>query len=300
MLFQEYGVQPPQCDGLTALLTKFCRCYGRGKVFLAGRSLLGRPIPLLGVGNLNCPVLMVGGVHCGEWLTVLLLLRFAEESLAALAGRQPLYGVELDRCLERRGLLVLPCLNPDGTEIALWGPSAAGFCSDLVGRQWYQGCLWQANARGVDLNHNFDAGWQQLHRLEHQQGIVGPCPSRYGGASPHSEPETQAVVNLCRRVGCSAVYAFHSQGEEIYYSYGSNTPPQSLMMAKLLAGCCGYRVAQPTGTAAHGGLKDWFIKETGRPGFTFEVGKGKNPLPLEDLPAIYDKLAEAMTAAVIL
>ena len=56
----------------------------------------------------------------------------------------------------------------------------------------------------------------------------------------------------------------------------------------------------PGGTAAHGGLKDWFIQETGQPGFTFEIGRGKNPLPLSDLMPIYGRLQEALTAAVIL
>ncbi|MBQ8669910.1 MAG: gamma-D-glutamyl-meso-diaminopimelate peptidase, partial [Oscillospiraceae bacterium] len=121
MLFELYGTQPPDCDGLAALLTKFCRCYGRGRVFLAGNSLLGRPIPVLAVGRLNTPVLMVGGVHGGEWLTVLLLLRFAEDLLRSLSCRRPLAGVDLGRSLERRGLLILPCLNPDGTAIALRG-----------------------------------------------------------------------------------------------------------------------------------------------------------------------------------
>lgn len=300
MLFESYGLRPPECDGLSALLTKFCRCYGCGKVFGIGYSLLGRAIPVLAVGNLNAPVLMVGGVHGGEWLTVLVLLRFAEDLLASLACGQPLAGADLGRSLARRGVMILPCLNPDGVEIALHGPRAAGYYGDLVSRFWFDGCLWQANARGVDLNHNFDAGWQQLHKLEEQQGIVGPCPGRYGGDAAHSEPETQAVVNLCRRSGVSAVYAFHSQGEEIYYSYGDNTPPHSHVMAQLLAGCCGYKVAHPTGTAAHGGLKDWFIQETGHPGFTFEIGRGKNPLPLSDLLPIYGRLVEALAAAVIL
>jgi len=300
MMFELYGTQPPDCDGLAALLTKFCRCYGRGRVFLAGNSLLGRPLPVLAVGRLSAPVLMVGGVHGGEWLTVLLLLRFAEDVLRSLNCRRPLAGVDLGRSLEQRGLLILPCLNPDGTTIALRGPSAAGFCAPLVQRHWYGGCLWQANARGVDLNHNFDAGWDNLRKLEQQQGIFGPCPGKFGGEHPHSEPETQAAVNLCRRSGVSAVYAFHSQGEEIFWQYGENTPPRSRMMAGLLAGCCGYRMAQPGGTAAHGGLKDWFIQETGRPGFTFEIGRGKNPLPLGDLVPIYGRLQEAMAAAVIL
>ena len=300
MLFDLYGRQPPQCNRLGETLQNICRHYGRGHVFLAGSSLLLRPIPALAVGNQKAPVLMVGGVHGSEWLTVLLLLRFAEDVLKSVQSGRPLAGADLSRCLERRGLLILPCLNPDGVEIALHGPCAARYCAKIVEPFWQPGCLWQANARGVDLNHNFDAGWRELQRLEQQEGVFGPCPSRYGGQCPHSEPETQAVVNLCRRGNISAVYAFHSQGEEIYWEYGPRTPPQSRMVAELLAGCCGYTTAQPTGAAAHGGLKDWFIQETGRPGFTFEIGRGSNPLPLEDLLPIYARLLEALAAAVIL
>ena len=300
MLFELYGNEPPRSGALAPLLQAMCREYGCGRVVQGGTSLLGRPIPVLAVGSPRAPVLMAGGVHGSEWLTVLLLLRFAEDVLQSLRSGQPLAGADLGRCLARRGLLVLPCLNPDGTEIALHGPGAAGRLAGLVQGLWQPGCLWQANARGVDLNHNFDAGWQELRRLERQQGIRGPGPARYGGGSPHSEPETRAAVGLCRRWGAGAVYAFHSQGEEIYYSYGPRTPRRARLMADLLAGCCGYTVAQPTGTAAHGGFKDWFIAETGRPGFTFEIGRGQNPLPARELLPIYARLLEALAAAVVL
>ena len=37
----------------------------------------------------------------------------------------------------------------------------------------------------------------------------------------------------------------------------------------------------PIAIADGGGFKDWFIEEYNRPGFTVEIGKGKNPLPAE-------------------
>ena len=49
----------------------------------------------------------------------------------------------------------------------------------------------------------------------------------------------------------------------------------------------GYRVAKPERTASYGGLKDWFINEYDRPGFTLECGYGKNPLPESDAGVIY-------------
>ena len=38
----------------------------------------------------------------------------------------------------------------------------------------------------------------------------------------------------------------------------------------------------------YAGYKDWFIKRFRRPGFTVELGKGVNPLPIEQFPKVYD------------
>ena len=59
-------------------------------------------------------------------------------------------------------------------------------------------------------------------------------------------------------------------------------------MAEVLASSSGYRLSRQQGLASHGGMKDWFIREFSRPGFTVELGKGVNPLPLSSwihLPA---------------
>ena len=71
-------------------------------------------------------------------------------------------------------------------------------------------------------------------------------------------------------------------------------------MAQVLAGSCGYRVATPKGTASHGGFKDWFIEKLGRPGFTIEVGRGRNPLPVEELDPIYCRIIEMLLLGIML
>ena len=54
----------------------------------------------------------------------------------------------------------------------------------------------------------------------------------------------------------------------------------------------GYAVCIPTGTAAYGGCKDWFIKAPGKEGFTVEIGTGQNPLPVSMLDEVYDENAK--------
>lgn len=50
----------------------------------------------------------------------------------------------------------------------------------------------------------------------------------------------------------------------------------------------------PTGIADGGGFKDWFISEFCRPGFTIELGLGKNPLPAADAAKINEQVKEML------
>jgi g-D-glutamyl-meso-diaminopimelate peptidase len=40
---------------------------------------------------------------------------------------------------------------------------------------------------------------------------------------------------------------------------------------------------------SYAGCKDWFIQDWKRPGFTIELGRGINPLPLSQFDEIYQK-----------
>ncbi|MFD1907968.1 hypothetical protein ACFSQ7_34385 [Paenibacillus rhizoplanae] len=72
----------------------------------------------------------------------------------------------------------------------------------------------------------------------------------------------------------------HSQGAEIYWNYRGYEPPESKQWAAKLAAASGYRAVELTGSDA--GYKDWFIQRFRKPGFTVELGAGKNPLPAAD------------------
>lgn len=271
------------------------------KTFPIGKSVLGRSIYALGIGDIFKGTLFVGGVHGMEWLTTLLLFRFMEDVLRAMAENMPLADIDMVHMLESRSLIVIPCLNPDGVEISINGAASAKHLAEFVEKV---SCgdtrRWQANARGIDLNHNFDAGFAQLKELEQQAGICSPAPTRYGGTAPHSEPESCALVNFCTAFGIRQAYAYHSQGEEIYYKYGAHTPARSQLMAQVLASASGYKLCNPVTMASHGGFKDWFINHLHRPAFTIEIGRGSNPLPVEELEPIYARLLEMMLISILL
>jgi len=271
------------------------------RTFFIGRSVLGRKIRALSLGEPVGGVLLVGATHGSEWLTSLILLRFFEELAASCEAGESMCGADVRSAVRHRGVIAVPVLNPDGVEIAVSGTGAAGGLRRRVERLSPEGTRhWQANARGVDINHNFGAGWEELQRLEREAGIFGPAPTRYGGPRPFSEPETRAVCGCCSTFDVRRLYSFHSQGEEIYWRYGENTPRHSEYMAGLLAKSSGYALAQPEGLAAAGGLKDWYIGRFGRPGFTIEIGRGNNPLPIEMQNEIYDRIKETLVLTLLL
>jgi len=273
------------------------------KVSAIGKSVLGRKIfacEFCDRKNADSApaVLFAGAFHGTERLTTLVLLRFIEQFCAAMNTNTSVAGMDTHRALCGRRLIIVPLANPDGCEIALRGSAGAGSMAGLVKRlSGGDFSSWNANARGVDINHNFNAGWEILHQMERDAGIYGPGPRQYGGPAPESEPETLALTKLCREQHIAQALAFHSQGEEIYWYYSENTPDRGKKLARIFAASSCYALEEPVGLASHGGFKDWFIEEFGRPGFTIEIGRGKNPLSPALLNPIYEKIEEMMMIA---
>ena len=195
-----------------------------------------------------------------------------------------MFGYPVAELAEHTTLYIIPMVNPDGVDIAVNGIDIKnGYHRRLInsaGIHRYRS-VWQANAAGVDLNHNYDAA--------HTPGRECPSPSLYGGEIPEDQPESAAVANLIRSLEPDVLLCFHSQGREIYSHFYGRTGSGSDELLARLAKVSGYTPAEEKGTAAYGGCKDWFIKEYDRPGFTIESGSGKNPLPVSLTDSIFEE-----------
>ncbi|MBP5428893.1 MAG: M14 family metallocarboxypeptidase [Clostridia bacterium] len=275
---------PPRPDAAAraALLDELENEYPLLVRSLLGRSLLGREIPLLRLGEGGTHVLYVGAHHGAEGMTAAFLLRFLSEFLSAYRAGRSVEGINPTFLLSVRTLWIVPALNPDGVELVERGLSSSGFLSERI-RQMNGGSddtsEWQANARGVDLNHNYDAGFRAYKGVESSLGILGGSPTRYSGEYPESEPETAALARFVRSVPLSMILSFHTQGREIYFTSGGRALPYQAAVAARFASMTGYRAAVPSGAASYGGLTDWAVGRMGVPSFTVECGEGKNPLP---------------------
>lgn len=254
-------------------------------------SVMGKGIPLLRFGEGEKEFYYIGAHHGAERITAAVLLRFAAELCARYTVGLPIQGVDLRYIFGTRTLYILPMLNVDGADIAANGaPRGSLWFSRLVAMNGAEDFThWQANVRGVDLNHNYDAGFADYKVIEAELGITSGAPSRFSGDSPESEPETSALANFLRFHHPTALVSLHTQGREIY---GSVDTPAAVRLAELT----GYRLASPTGAAVYGGLADYCIGKLGIPAFTFECGKGQNPLPHQQLPLLYAEMRAALFA----
>lgn len=133
-----------------------------------GTSVQGRPLTALILDNGAHPsantTLIFGGFHGDERSTPAVIA-----NLRSFLRRNP------SRWQGR--VILVPCANPDG---------------------------WQArtrvNARGVDLNRNFPAGWR----------CAAPADRYRPGPHAASEPETRAMMALIRRYKPAKVVSLHS------------------------------------------------------------------------------------------
>jgi g-D-glutamyl-meso-diaminopimelate peptidase len=263
-----------------------------------GRSVLGKNLYYLRLGNGTREVSYNGAHHSLEWITTPLLMKFTENFLKAYSRGTLMRGYNVRDIWNQSSVYIVPMVNPDGVDLVLNGLNRSNpYYNSLL--QWNQtgkpfSEVWNANIRGVDLNRNYPASWEEAKAQEAALGVYGPGPTRYGGPAPLSEPESSAMTNFTRQHNFRLVLAYHSQGRVIYWNYLNLAPPESLRIANLFSRASGYAVADVPYEAAYAGYKDWFIKEYRRPGFTIEVGLGRNPLPISQFNTIYNNNEEIL------
>ena len=96
------------------------------KTEIIGRSVCGRKLFAVRFGRSANPVLIAACFHAQERLTALVTLRFIERLCLSAKNRQTMCGIDVGGALSRREIIFIPCVNPDGVEIALHGAESAG------------------------------------------------------------------------------------------------------------------------------------------------------------------------------
>ncbi len=269
-----------------------------------GKSVLGRDLSYIKLGSGPNQVFYNGAHHSLEWITSPLLMKFIENFSKAYTEDTLISGYNPREIWDNSTIYIVPMVNPDGVDLVLNGLQESNpYYEKLI--EWNDTPLpfskvWQANIRGVDLNHNYNASWEESKALEKELGIDGPGPTRYSGEFPESEPESRAVADFTRNNNFRLVLAYHSQGEVIYWNYKDMATAEARNIGEVFSRASGYALAETYGIASYAGYKDWFIKEYKRPGYTIEVGKGRNPLPISQFNKIYNDNIELLLLASII
>ena len=252
-----------------------------------------RPISTIVIGTGPRKVLFTAAHHANEWITALVLLKYAEDLAQAIQNDGILFGQKAQELANAVTIYMVPLVNPDGVDLVtgtiapgtIQYKVALGFARNYPNIPFPNG--WKANLLGVDLNLNYPAGWLQAREIKFSQGYTKPGPRDYVGRAPLSQLETRALAGYTEFLEPALVLAYHSQGKEIYWQFENYVVPGARELGEVMARVSGYTLADTPYESAFAGYKDWFIQQFRRPGYTIEVGEGVNPLPLSQFPEIY-------------
>ena len=296
--------QPLTAARAATLIEQLRQTYPAITTRQIGVTAFGRPLTALAIGNGPRKVLYTAAHHANEWITGYILLKFAEELAAAAQSGGRVYGVPARNIVAAATIYMVPLVDPDGVDLVTGGirpgsleyAIARGLSDNYPQIPFPDG--WKANLLGVDLNLQYPAGWQQARQIKFAQGFNRPGPRDYVGRAPLTQLESQALADYTQQIDPALILAYHSQGQEIYWQFGGITVPGARELGEDFARTSGYTLTDPPENSSYAGYKDWFIQNFRRPGYTIEVGKGVNPLPLEQFDQIYrDNLGILVTAA---
>jgi g-D-glutamyl-meso-diaminopimelate peptidase len=218
--FTPYTLYPTEVSGSNILPFE-----KGGDLVAIGTSVAGRPLQVIRFGTGPSNRMIVADIHGGnEWNTTAL----ADQLIGHLKTHPELIPAN-------DSLYILRSLNPDG------------LARDL-------GIDGRVNDHGVDLNRNWDAGWQK----DWNRDGCWNYAKTTGGDFPNSEPETQALAKFVLSIPpVDALISYHSAALGIF---PGGLPPDdaSKRFAQQIADVTTYPYPGTyTGCVYAGGLVDW-------------------------------------------
>lgn len=296
---------PITAESCDRMIQEIVRTYPFCRSEVLTTTAFQRPIRTLVIGNGERKVIYSASHHANEWITSLVLLKYAEDLAQAIQNGAQIGGVSAQTIADTATIYMVPIVDPDGVDLVTGAIGPGNIQYDLARRlaQDYPDIPfpegWKANLLGVDLNLQYPAGWLQAREIKFSQGYTSPGPRDYVGRAPLNQFETQALAGYTEFIDPELVLAYHSQGKEIYWRFQDYEVPGAEELGQQMAEASGYTLANVPYASGFAGYKDWFIQEFRKPGYTVEVGSGENPLPLSQFDEIYRDNVPILTIAAL-
>lgn len=232
-LVVDKGLPSGSNDEISAEAWKFDSRIVCGSSAVIGHSVRGRAITAYTFGSGSSTILFTGGMHGSE-----------PSGMSTMQAWVTYLQSNAHKIPADKKVVIVPNTNPDGI--------AAGS---------------RNNVNNVNIDRNFPASnWRP--DIDTASGMI---PTG-GGTSAGSEPETQAVMAITRRLRPILEVSFHAQGRLV----GANLYGNSTAVGTAYAQTVGYKTMFGTaeeemGYSITGEYEDWMGQELGIPAILIEL-----------------------------
>lgn len=244
---------------------------------------------ILGNPEASKCVMFQASIHAREYMTSQLVMEQMEYYLDHYNDKfeKKTYSSIFDKvCVH-----VVPMSNPDGVTISQKGINGIRSAAlrkkikKMRGSRYTR--IWKANARGVDLNQQFNYNFKYIKRLKNG------AYAGYGGKKPVSEKETKALVRLVEKCNPEAVVNYHAMGGVIYCNYGGSKKTQKRVyeLSGKIRNLTGYYYM---GLDRNPGFANWLVCKKNIPSCTVEIGKNTTPVPIRQFKTIWKQNKNVM------
>ena len=263
-----------------------------------GKSCDNRKIYDVVIGNQKSgrSLIVIGAIHAREYMTTQLCM--AQIELYLQNYNDKIGVTSTNEVLNRIAVHYIPMANPDGVSISQSGLSAIQNASLKNALKKMPGAdktkYWKANARGVDLNKNFN--YNYIAKYGGKRGSEG-----YTGESVNSEPETKAIVAFLDRMKSSGTLKglinYHATGSILFGDAKGSVKPVVTKMYELAKKITGYAdssgyeesVNEHSKKKNIGNLREYAMYKKNIPCITLEIGKNACPLSAGEFYSIWKK-----------
>lgn len=237
-----------------------------------GSSVEGRDLTLLKIGSGDEKLLLVGAHHAREYITSTYLMNAVDKYLSAAAKGEQVGGYNIAALLQKVTVYVVPMLNPDGVNLVINGVQSVDDVVAVSNMSMLKSTYaeWKANINGIDLNRQYPCHWDVK-----KQNTYEPSSEMFKGETSATEPEVQAMIELCESNDFAIAASFHSKGEIVYWADSGtvDSVPGAESVTDAVCKVSGYRkMPVSEDPAVYGaGFENWFRQEFSRPGLCIEL-----------------------------